>query len=131
MSAGPNRRAQERRSSPRFSLDVPVLLASERGWGIARARDLSRGGIAIVGSNARALAGLGITNLYFELPKLVGIEAEAQLVWVADSECAFEFRGCSHDAQVALRAWLHACVLRTVRSGKAPRCEVSARGVKG
>ncbi len=125
MSIGPNElypsRDEERRSSPRFTIDAPVMLLGQGGWAMARTRDISRGGVAVVGSNLNALVGLRVNHLYFELPKLAGVDTDAHLLRASDSECVFGFDRCPHDAEVALRAWLHACILRAARIGSATR----------
>ena len=120
----------DRRSFPRFAFDVPILLASGHGWAIARTRDLSRGGIRIVGSNAMAIARLRVTHVYFELPKLAGIETTAHLVRSTDEECAFEFDACTHDTEVALRSWLHSRILRAAWDSRKPTKRPSGASVK-
>ena len=113
-------RLRERRSAPRIPLEIPILLASERGWTVARTQDLSRTGISVVGTHVREVAEGGVTHLYFELPKLVSVETEGCLVRWVGWACAFQFDPRLYDADIALRSWLHARSLRLAASRQDP-----------
>jgi len=93
----------EQRDEPRASVDFPVQLRTPAGPQLARARDLSVGGIGAV---AGAPPGLGSTvNVALEAEGLGRIETKAMVVRLGDT-MGLRFTALSAEEVYALETYL-------------------------
>jgi hypothetical protein len=98
-----------RRSRRRATLSVPVLVDALSQYWLAHSRDVSE-----VGLGVRLAADLPVgkvVQVYFELPTLVPIEAEASVVRCSDSTLGLHFHALDRQQRTALESycqqWLH------------------------
>ena len=94
----------DRRTSPRVVLEAPALIDAYHGWRKCSVKSVSAAGICVMTEWALPVGAR--VDVYFEIPRALAVESQAEVVRQGDGELAFRFIALDEDARSALQAFV-------------------------